>query len=203
MRVRVTEQSTEILGRPPSYAYRPSAVGPLRVYSLSDDGIDWAVGLHSGHIPYRSIRRLRLSFRPTGMQPRRFVVELWAEGAPKLTIASSSWKSITEQERLDQPYTTFVQELHRRISNAVQSTRFQQGSNPLIYWPCLAVFAAVALGIAALTVQGLRAGTTSGAALVGAFLVLFVWQGGNFMRRNRPGTYRADALPKGVMPPPQ
>jgi len=53
-----------------------------------------------------------------------------------------------------------------------------------------------------LTVQGLRAGTTSGAALVGAFLVLFVWQGGNFMRRNRPGTYLADALPKGVMPPP-
>jgi hypothetical protein len=136
------------------------------------------------------------------MQSQRFVVELWGEGAPKLNIASSSWKSITEQERLDQSYSVFVQQLHDRVSKAAGSARFQQGSSPFIYWPGLVVFCAVALALAALIVHALRAGTTGGAALVCAFLALFIWQGGNFIRRNRPGSYRADALPKGVMPPP-
>jgi len=144
-----------------------------------------------------------MSFRPTSMQPQRFVVELWGEGAPKLQVASCTWKSITEQERLDQSYSAFVQDLHSRISNAGGSARFLQGRSPLIYWPSLAVFVLVALGLAALFVRALRADTLSGAALVAAFLALFVWQGGNFIRRNRPRAYEADALPKDVMPTPR
>jgi hypothetical protein len=35
---------------------------------------------------------------------------------------------------------------------------------------------------------------------VGAFLALYLWQTENFLRRNRPGTYRPEALPKEVMP---
>jgi hypothetical protein len=198
----VVESSTDISRRPVSYAYRPSAFGPLRTFTLSEDGIDWVAGIQSGHLPYRNIRSLRMSFRPTSMQPRRFVVELWGEGAPKLQIASSTWKSITEQERLDQPYSAFVRDLHSRISNAGGSARFLQGSSPLIYWPSLAVFVVVALGLAALAVRALRAGTWSGAALVAVFLALFVWQGGNFIRRNRPRAYEADALPSDVMPTP-
>src|SRR5262245_35362129 len=197
----VVEPSTDISARRVSYAYRPSAFGPLRTFVLSGDGIDWVAGIQSGHIPYRNIRRLRMSFRPTGMQPQRFVVDLWGEGAPKLQIASSTWKSITEQERLDQSYSVFVKELHARISDAAGPARFLQGSSPLIYWPSLVVFVVVALALAALVVRALRADALSGAALVAAFLALFVWQGGNFIRRNRPREYRADALPKDVMPP--
>jgi hypothetical protein len=158
-------------------------------------------GIQSGHIPYRKIRHLRMSYRPTSMQAQRFVVELWGEGVPKLQIASSTWKSITEQERLDQSYSAFVRELHARIATGGRSVRFQQGSNPLIYWPSIVLFVIVALGLAGLIVRALRAGTVGGAVFVGAFLALFAWQGGNFIRRNRPRTYRADALPKDVMPP--
>ena len=184
-----------------SYTYRASALGPLRTFTLLEDGIDWGAGIQSGHIPYRSVRCVRMSFRPTSMQSRRFVVELWGKDAPKLQIASSTWKSIAEQERLDQSYATFVRELHARIARAAGPARFLQGSNPLIYWPSLVVFVMVALGLAALIVQAKRADAIAGAALGGAFLALYVWQGGNFIRRNRPGTYRADALPKDVMPP--
>jgi hypothetical protein len=38
------------------------------------------------------------------------------------------------------------------------------------------------------------------AAIVAAFLAFYLWQAGNFFRRNRPGTYRPDALPADVMP---
>jgi hypothetical protein len=49
-------------------------------------------------------------------------------------------------------------------------------------------------------VRVLQAGAIVSAAIVGAFLALYLWQAGNFFRRNRPGTYRPDALPADVMP---
>jgi hypothetical protein len=195
----VTESPLDTAGTVVTYAYRPSVMGAVREFKLSDDGIDWAAGVRSGHIPYGNIRILRMSYRPTSMQSQRFVTELWAEGAPKLKINSSSWKSMVEQERLDQSYSAFVRELHLRISNVTASARFKQGSRPLIYWPSLVVFVAVAL--AGLITRALQIGASGGAAFVGAFLALYLWQGGNFLRRNRPGEFCPGALPKEVMPP--
>jgi hypothetical protein len=186
-----------------TYAYRPNLMGAMREFKLSEDGIDWAAGANSGHIPYRNIRRLRMSYRPTSMQSHRFLTELWGAGAPRLTIASSSSKSMVEQERLDRPYSVFVRELHRRISHAAPSARFEQGHNPLIYWPGLAVFVAVALGLAVLVLRALQAGAYGGAAIIGAFLALYLWHSTNFLRRNRPGVYGPDALPKLLMPTPK
>ena len=196
----MTESPLDAAGNVVTYAYRPSVMGAVREFKLSDDGIDWVAGVRSGHIPYRNIRFLRMSYRPTSIQSQRFVTELWAEGAPKLKINSSSWKSMIEQERLDQSYSAFVRELHLRISNMAASTRFKQGNRPLIYWPSLVVFVAVALGLAGLIARALQIGASGGAAFVSAFLALYLWQVGNFLRRNRPGEYRPGALPKEVMP---
>jgi len=182
------------------YAYRPSLLGAAWEFKLTGDGIDWATGRKAGHIPFRAVRRLRMSYRPASMQSHRFMTELWAEGAPKLKILSSSWKSMVEQERKDKPYTAFVAELHRRIALAAPSARFEQGSHPLLYWPGLLAFAGVALGLALLIVRALQADAKGGAAIIGGFLVLFLWQSGNFFRRNRPGHYRPEALPAELMP---
>ena len=77
---------------------------------------------------------------------------------------------------------------------------FETGSPALLYWPGLVIFAAGTLGLAALTVRALQAGAYAGAAFVGGFLGLFLWQSGNYFRRNRPGSYRPDALPKELVP---
>ena len=108
---------------------------------------------------------------------------------------------MVEQEQLDRSYSVFVRELHRRISKAASSARFERGTNPWAYWPGLAIFVAVALGLAGGAVQALQASAYTGAAFVGAFLALYLWQIENFLRRNRPGTYNPEALPKEVMPP--
>jgi hypothetical protein len=68
-----------------------------------------------------------------------------AEGTPKLQIVSCSWKSLVEQKRLDETYSAFVSELHRRIAVTAAPVRFEQGANPLVYWPGLSVFVAAAL----------------------------------------------------------
>jgi hypothetical protein len=182
------------------YSYRPSLLGAAWSFSLTGDGLAWEAGRKAGLVPYRHIRRIRMSFKPVSMQSQRYLTEVWADRAPKLEIVSSSWKSLVEQERLDKSYSVFVTELHRRIADAQAQTRFEQGSNPIIYWPGLGAFAGVGLGLAWLIVRALQADAKGGAAFIAAFMILFFWQGGNFFRRNRPGLYRPDAPPAELLP---
>jgi hypothetical protein len=183
-----------------TYTYRPSVLGSPRAFKLTGDDIEWSTGRNSGRIPFRKVRRLRMSFKPSNMQAYRFLTEVWADGAPKLEIVSSSWKSLVEQERLDNSYSAFVAELHRRIAVAAMPVRYEQGRNPLLYWPGFIAFVGVAIGLAGLIVRALQGDVFGGAAFIGVFLVVFLWQGGNFVRRNRPGVYRPEALPPELMP---
>lgn len=183
-----------------AYSYRPSLLGAAWEFKLAGDGIDWSAGRKSGHIRYRDLQRMRLSYRPTSMQSHRFMTELWAQGTPKLKILSTTWKSMVEQVRLDKQYAAFVRELHRRIASAAPATRFERGSQPLLYWPGLIAFAGLMIVLALLIVRALQADVKGGAAFVGAFLALLLWQGGNFFRRNRPGLYRPEAPPVDLMP---
>jgi hypothetical protein len=182
------------------YRYRPSLLGAPFELKLTGNDLEWVAGRRSGRVALRNIRHLRMSYRPANMQSHRFVTEVWADGAPKLQIVSSSWKSMVQQERLDKAYSAFIGELHRRIAQAGAPTLFEQGSNRLVYWLGVVVFAGVNLGLAVLIVRALQSDAKGGAAFIGVFLALFLWQGGDFLRRNRPGIYCPDALPPALMP---
>lgn len=184
----------------PLYAYKPSLMGAAHEFRLADGALAWRVGGRSGRVPYGEIRRLRLSFRPVTLQSYRFLAEVWPASGPKLQIASTSWRSMVEIERLDGAYVAFLTELHRRMAGAGARASFETGSPPLIYWPGLTLFVVVSLALAALTVRALQAGATSGAIFVVIFLGVFLWQAGTFFRRNRPGTYAPEAIPAAVLP---
>jgi hypothetical protein len=184
----------------PLYAYKPSFTGAPWHFRLGPEALEWHVGVRGDRIPYGRIRRLRLSFRPATMQGRRYVAEIWPQAGSKVTIASSSWKGMAEQERLDADYATFITELHRRVAAAGTRASFERGAPALLYWPSLALSVAAALAMGALAVEALRTGVLTGALFVAAFLALFLWQMGGFFRGNRPGTYRPDALPADVLP---
>jgi hypothetical protein len=194
------ENSTADAAGDVAYAYKSSLMGAPFEFRLAPDGLEWRKGANSGCAPYGRIRRIRLSFRPMTMQNYRFLAEVWPADGPKLMIASTSWKSLVEHERLDAGYRAFVTELSRRIGAAGGQTQFDTGSLPLLYWPGVVILVVASLAIAALAVRALQTGAWSGAAFVGAFLALFLWQAGNFFRRNRPGTYRPDAVPPQVLP---
>jgi hypothetical protein len=183
-----------------SYSYKPSLMGGPWEFHLTPDAIEWQAGRRSGRIHYRDIRRTRLSFRPVTMQTYRFLAEIWPAEGPKITIASSSWKSMFEQERLDAAYAVFITELHQRVAAANPPARFETGSPPLIYWPGFALFAMVSSALAALIVRGLKVEAWEGTAFIAAFLAVFLWQAGTFFRRNRPGVYSPGQLPENVLP---
>ena len=183
-----------------SYSYRPSLLGAPWSFRLTSGAILSEKGRHSIGTPYDSVTRVRMSFRPVTMQSQRFLTEIWAKGSPKLTLTSASWKSMVEQERLDQPYIAFVRALHKRIAATGAPVRYEAGLNPPLYWISVAVSAATALGLAALTLRAIQLQSWVAAAMVGVFLALFTWQVGNYLRRNRPGQYRPDALPANLLP---
>jgi hypothetical protein len=183
-----------------SYAYRPSFGSPRYEFTLRPDRLAWSAGGRTGDVSYADIRRVRLSSRVVGLLADRFIVEIWPATGAKLTIRSTSWKSIIEQERLDAAYGTFVAGLHRKLVAAGSMASFEAGVPPLRYWPGAAVFLATSLAIGALAVQGLRSGAVAGTAFVAAFLAMFVWRIGSHFVCNRPGSYRPDALPPWLVP---
>jgi len=185
-----------------TYSYRPSLLGAPWTFALTGHGMDWSAGSRSGRLRYRDVRRLRLSFKPASMQTRRFLTEIWAEGTPKLQIVSSSWKSMVEQEAQDGPYGAFVTELHARVVRAASPApvQYDQGASPFVYWPELALYVVVAFGLTGVFVRALEAHSLGAAVFIGAFVAIFLWHGGRYFLRNRPGTYRPDALPRGLVP---
>lgn len=182
------------------YSFRPSLLGPPSTFTLGPGGLEWTRGFESGHVPYRNVRRLRLSYKPVSMQSHRFVIDMWSDGAPKLQIVSTSWRGMVELQRLDAAYATFIAELHRRVARDAASVRYERGVTGFVYWPGLVLFIAVGILLAALVVRSLQEDTLGASVFVGALLALFLWQGGNFFRRNRPGRYRPDALPDDLVP---
>jgi hypothetical protein len=191
---------TPVSGANLVYTYKPSIMGAPSQFRLTAEGLEWSVGHKSGLVPYGQIRRVRMSFRPANMQAYRFLTEIWSHDASKLKIVSSSWKSMMYQERLDESYSEFISEMHRRIAQAGTATRFEQGRNRFIFWSSVIVFTAVELGLAGLTVRALQADAIGGAGAIAVFLGVFTWQGGNFLRRNLPGIYRPNTLPAMLMP---
>jgi hypothetical protein len=184
----------------PVYAYKNSLVGAPFEFRLAPDALEWRKGGYSGRTPYDRIRRIRLCFRPMTMQNHRFLGEIWTTDGPKLQIASTSWRSLVEHERLDGPYRAFVTELSRRVGAAGGQASFETGSPPLLYWPGVLVFVGAALALGALALRALSEQAFGGAAFIAAFLAFFLWQAGTFFHRNRPGTYRPDAVPPQVLP---
>lgn len=184
----------------PRYAYKPSLVGAPCEFVLKPDALHWQVGRRSGHVRYDRVRSVRLSFRPVTMQSHRFIAEIHAPDNPKVLISSVSWRSLVEQERFDGAYTAFVQELHRRLAAAGSTARFYAGMPLVPYWIGVVLFAGVILATAAMVVRAVQTEQWSGAAVVALFFAMFAYQLGNYFRRNRPATYRPDALPDNVLP---
>jgi hypothetical protein len=184
----------------PRYVFRPRMMGAEVEYRLTREGLEMRSFARKLVAPYREIRKIRLSFRPQSLSMRRCLAEIWTEKSGKLILTSNSWKSMVEQDQLDGPYLGFLAELHRRLHAAGAKTQFHRGQSAFVYWVGIILFTLTLLAFAALVVRGLRESAWGAVAMVGAMMALFFWQLGQFLARNRPGTYKADELPMDVLP---
>jgi hypothetical protein len=184
----------------PHYAYKPSLMGAPWSFQLAPDALVWSFRSMSGRIPYASIKRIRLGFRPVTMQNYRFIAEIWADRGPKIPVSSASWKSMVEQERQDAPYVAFIRELHRRIAEAHGKPRLEAGAIPFLYWPGVAIFAGICIAVMALMVRALQQGEGPASLFLLGFFLLVACQLGTFFKRNYPRRYTLDHIPTDVLP---
>lgn len=185
------------------YGYKPSLVRAALEFRLTPTELEYTTGSQSGRVALRDVRRIRLSYRPTSVQSNRYLTEIWSTSGGKLQIASTSRRTMMDATRHDEAYAAFVRDLAARVAAANPAVELVAGTAPLVYWPGVAVFVVLALAIAVLAVRALQVEQWAGAAVVGGFWLVFLWQIGKFFRRNRPRHLAGGDIPADVLPTPQ
>jgi hypothetical protein len=184
----------------PSYAYKASLIGSAHRFELRDEGLSWTIGGRSGVWRYADVGIVRMSYRPTSMQPRRFRTEIENRNGGRIAVMSATWQTAALMVRQDDGYRAFIVELHRRIAASGARPALVGGLKPVLYFAGLGVLAFLSVAMAGLLVRALVTREWAGVLFIVGLSALFAWQIGGFMRRNRPRTYTFDALPGDLLP---
>ena len=183
-----------------TYSYRPSLIGPAWQFELTDTGLAWRIGGSHGLWPYASIARIRLSFRPSSMQARRFRADIRNDQGRTLTVISVSWQTASLAAAQDLPYRAFVTQLHARIAQADGRPVLIAGVTRPVYLAGLIALVLVNLALVALFVRAAITAAWAGMLFLAGFAALFGWKVGGMLARNRPRAYRLDDLPRDLLP---
>jgi hypothetical protein len=182
------------------YAYKASLIGSAHQFELTDAGLSWQVSGRSGVWPYRDIASIRLSYRPMSMQSRRFRADIERAGGGRIAMLSTTWQTIALMAPQDQDYRAFMTQLHQRMKQAGSRAELLGGVGPKTYAGGIVLLALVGISMAGLLIRAVTTGEFAGALFLIGFTVLFGWQIGGFMVRNRPRTYTFDHLPEALLP---
>lgn len=187
-------------GSTTSYAYKASLIGSAHRFELTEQGLSWHIGGRSGLWRYDEISAIRLSFRPVSMQQHRFRADISRTGGGRIAILSTSWQTAALMAPQDNGFRDFLIELHARMAKAGSRAELTAGLGRKTYAVMLAFLAVLAVAMAGLLIRALLIGEYAGVLFILGFAVLFAWQVGGFVRRNRPQSYSFDRVPKALLP---
>ena len=182
------------------YTYKASLVGSAHHFELTGAGLSWKVSSRSGVWAYTDIASIRLSYRPSSMQSRRFRADIRSKGGYRIAILSTTWQTVSLMAPQDRGYRAFITELHRRMAKAGSKAALTGGIGRITYAAALAMVTLLGIAMAGLLVRAFATGEWYGALFLVGFVALFTWQIGGFIRRNRPRTYDFDHLPENLLP---
>jgi hypothetical protein len=185
---------------PVVYHFRPRLVGGEVACKLGENLAEFIVGIRETRVAYPMITRVRLSYRPTNMSMRRYIVEIWPRGGVKVEVASVSFLPSLEVRDHSPEFRRFVEELHRRIIAARGECEFVAGFPAWRWWPLAIVGVASAIGGVVALFFALSTGQWFGTALLLGLGGFFLWQIWALVTRNRPAHYSPDAIPEYVLP---
>ncbi|WP_454620034.1 hypothetical protein [Bradyrhizobium cenepequi] len=182
------------------YAYKASLIGSAHQFELTDAGLSWRIAGRSGVWAYRDISAVRLSYRPVSMQSRRFRADIDSASGARIAILSTTWQTATLMAPQDHGYRAFIEELHRRLKTAGSKTVLTGGLGPKTYAAALALLVVLAVAMIGLLLRALFTGEFVAVLFLLGFALLFAWQIGGFVGRNRPRRYSFDHLPDKLLP---
>jgi hypothetical protein len=182
------------------YAFKASLIGSAHEFELTDRGLSWKISGRSGVWAWRDITALRMSYRPSSMQAHRFRTDIWHKDGGRIRIVSTNWQTVSLMTPQDNGYRAFIEALHARMAAAGSTATLTGGLPKGLYAAALAFVAFLAVAMVGLFVRALMTGEHAGALFLVAFALLFNWQIGGFIRRNRPTSYGFDHLPETLLP---
>lgn len=187
-------------GANPIYSFRPSLIGSAWRFELTEEGLSWRMGARAGLWPYASIARIRLSYRPTSMQARRYRADIRNTDGRSIAVLSTSWQTAALLAPQDSPYRRFMVELHARIARADGRPELVAGVTRPVYLAGLIATGFVYAALAGLFVRAVAIAAFGGMLFLAGFAALFGWRVGGALYRNRPRLYRLDDLPRDLLP---
>jgi hypothetical protein len=182
------------------YAFKASLIGSAHQFELTDRGLSWKISGRSGVWPYRDITGVSMSFRPTSMQAHRFRTDVRHKDGDRIRIVSTNWQTVSLMTPQDNGYRAFIEGLHARMAAAGSTAKLTGGLPSGLYSAALVFVGLLALAMAGLLVRAIATGEYAGALFLVGFALLFNWQIGGFIRRNKPITYTFDHLPDALLP---
>ncbi|MBI5320974.1 MAG: hypothetical protein HZB49_16120 [Bradyrhizobium sp.] len=182
------------------YAYKASLIGSAHLFELADGGLSWKISGRSGVWAYGDIASVNLSFRPTSMQAHRFRADIRHKGGGRVRIVSTNWQTVSLMTPQDNGYRAFIEALHARMAAAASTAQLTGGLPSGIYAAALLFVGLLAVAMVGLLIRALMTGEHAGAIFLVGFALLFNWQIGGFIRRNRPISYTFDRLPQALLP---
>src|ERR1043166_2360123 len=184
----------------PSYAYKASLIGSAHEFELTGRGLSWKISGRSGVWAYRDIASIRLSYRPSSMQAHRFRADIWNSNGGRIRIVSTDWQTVSLMTPQDNGYRAFIEGLHARMAGAGSKAALAGGLPFGLYAAALLFVGLLAVAMAGLFVRALMTGEPAGALFLVGFALLFNWQIGGFMRRNKSISYTFGHLPEALLP---
>jgi hypothetical protein len=182
------------------YAFKASLIGSAHEFELTNRGLSWKISGRSGVWAYRDIAAIRLSYRPSSMQAHRFRADIWNSSGGRIRIISTNWQTVSLMTPQDNGYRAFIEGLHARMAAAGSTAKLTGGLPSGLYGAALVFVGLLALAMVGLFVRAVATGEHAGALFLVGFALLFNWQIGGFMRRNRPTAYTFDHLPEALLP---
>jgi hypothetical protein len=182
------------------YAYKASLMGSAHQFELTDAGLKWKVSNRSGIWAYADIAEIRLSYKPSSMQSRRFRADIKNKGGYRIAILSTTWQTVSLMAPQDHGYRAFITELHRRMAAAGSQAALIGGIGPTTYAAALVMVTLLGIAMVGLFGRALLIREWYGALFLVGFAALFTWQIGGFIKRNRPRSYDFEHLPETLLP---
>jgi len=148
------------------------------------------------------ITQVNLRYDPTRFCRNRFRMMLQTRSGKGLTVSNVSFKGFADFEDQSDTYRKFVEYLHGSLLAAGVETRFLGGMSKMSYWLhwMLTGVAAIAVVFAAFAFFAMG---LSWLILIKVGLIAFYFPTLlAFMRRGRPSSYVADAIPERLLPAP-
>jgi hypothetical protein len=182
------------------YAFKASLIGAAHQFELTGDGLSWRIAGKSAVWPYAGISMIRLSYRPVSMQSHRFRADIGNADGGRIALLSTSWQSAALMAPQDNDYRAFLTQLHTRMAQAGSKAALIGGLTPRVYAAAVILLTLVAVAMSGLFIRAIATGEFAGALFLVGFAILFAWQVGGFIRRNRPRVYTFDDLPAALLP---